>query len=106
MEKAEYARFKLGVPVWGILLILLFFMAFGFAPTIGHSTVHDLGAHALGPCFGQKTDGGRYTKEDFSGYSKIVDTLWLKKEYNESMTEDEPDKPIIMKVNGKEYILE
>lgn len=106
MEKAEYARFKLGVPIWGMLVILMFFMLFAFAPMICHSTVQSIGAQALGPCFGQKSNSGRYTKEDFSGYSKIVDTLWLKKEYDESMMDDETDKPIIMKVNGKEYILE
>ena len=106
MEKAEYVKFKIGVPVWGIIFILMFFLVFGFAPAIGHSTMHELGPQALGPCFAQKTDGGRYTKEDFSGYSKIVDTLWLKNEYKEPMTNGEPDKPIIMTVNGKEYILE
>jgi hypothetical protein len=106
MEKAEYVKFKLGVPIWGILFILMFFMVFGFAPAIGHSTAHDLGAHAFGPCFAQKVDGNRYSKEDFSGYSKIVDTLWLKNEYKEPMTDDEPNRPIIMIVNGKEYILE
>ena len=106
MEKTEYVKFKLGVPVWGILFILMFFMVFVFAPAIGHSTVHELGPKALGPCFAQKVDGNRYAKEDFSGYSKIVDTLWLKDKYEEPMTDDEPDRPIIMTVNGKEYILE
>jgi hypothetical protein len=106
MEKTEYAKFELCVPVWGFLIVMMFFIAFGLAPMICHSTVHNLSAHALGPCFAQKADGNRYSKEDFSGYSKIVDTLWLKKEYGESMTNDKPNKPIIMTVNGKEYILE
>ena len=106
MEKSEYAKFELGAPVWGFLIIAMFFIAFGLAPAICHSMVHDFGAHALGPCFAQKSGSNRYSKEDFSGYSKIVDTLWIKKEYGESMTDDEPDKPVIMTVNGKEYILE
>lgn len=102
MQKNDYIIFYRIAPIWGMISLAIMGMIFALAPFCGHSGIYTLGYKALGPCF-VESDKSNITKNSFSGYSKIVDTLWLK---TENGIEVEKEPPKVMKVNGKEYILE
>lgn len=98
--KREYALITRTSVFWNFLCILIVFMIIGLAPSIMLVSGNQLGQYAQGPCFYCRDCDSPETAGKYSGYSTIVDTVWVKKDYSEP-----ENKPQTMMVNGKEYIL-
>ena len=106
--KKQYVRISRIPVLLGFLVIGLVGLLVALFPAVMHATIEaEVTTQALGPCFFCKNCGNQSSKnildpEMYSGYSVIVDTVWIKRvkklnpEYKKSET---------MMVNGKEYIL-
>ena len=98
--KREYALITRESVFWSFAGILIVYMVIGLAPSIMLVSANQLGQYAQGPCFYCKACNTSETAGKYSGYSTIVDTVWVNKDYSEP-----ENKPQTMMVNGKEYIL-
>lgn len=98
--KREYALITRASVFWSSIGILIVYMVIGLFPSIMLVSANQRGQYAQGPCFYCRNCNSPETAGKYSGYSTIVDTVWVKKDYSEP-----ENKPQTMMVNGKEYIL-
>lgn len=99
-DKFCYVKFDISV-LFEIFLILVILTLINLYPMVSHSKITaNFKTNKLGPCFvdiGATNSTAAY--KHFSGYSIIVDTVYIDK--NKQIKEDER----VMNINGKEYIL-
>ena len=109
MQTRPYIKITSGTESFTFGMILVAILV-GVFPFLLHMQVVDTHAqNAVGPCFAAIT--GNSSMEDiknpekYSGYSTIVDTVRYKYTPSSDVIPKKEEKPQIMMINGKEYIL-
>lgn len=109
MQTRPYIKITSGTEsfTFGMILVALLVGVFTF---LLHMQVVDTHAqNAVGPCFAFITSNSSMedikNPEKYSGYSTIVDTVRYEYTPSSDVIPKKEEKPQIMMINGKEYIL-
>lgn len=109
MQIRPYIKITSGTESFTFGMILVAVLA-GILPLLLHMQVVDTHArNAVGPCFAFITASSSIddikNPEKYSGYSTIVDTVRTEYTPSGDVIPKKEEKPQIMMINGKEYIL-
>ena len=109
MQTRPYIKITSGTETFTFGMVLVALLV-GIFPFLLHVQVVDTHAqNVVGPCFafitGNSSIDDVKNPEKYSGYSTIVDTVRTEYTSSGDVIPKKEEKPQIMMINGKEYIL-